>query len=116
MTPAAGPTVESWGGGFLARIDLVEARVVGKVVRPSQYLAKASLNSTYNSGVGSFDTLSSVTNCANDGNAVRAKLPARATAKGNLIKLRRKFTECHFYEWVAVPNTDETHSGKPSSS
>src|SRR4051812_40296115 len=53
--------------------------------------AKAWLNSTYSSRVGSYDTLSSVTGfcCA----TARDSVPARARARGILIKSRRRLME-----------------------
>src|SRR5438045_625775 len=90
-------------------------------VLPFQYLAKAWLNSTYNSRVGSYDTLSSVTGalaaccCANA--PVATPAPARvkpaiaAAARGILIKSRRVLTallrvvdgaDC----WVAHPERE----------
>jgi hypothetical protein len=61
-------------------------------VLPFQYLAKAALNSTYSSRVGSYDTFSRVTG-AGWANALaphRAKAGVVAAARGNLIKSRRR--------------------------
>ena len=59
-------------------------------VLPFQRFAKAWLISVKSSRVGSYETFSSVSGCAADGNADRAKPPVRAMARGILIKSRRR--------------------------